>query len=317
MPRRHAPAHREPRASLYDEVTARIIVELEQGCLPWVQPWHEAAVAGPSLPRNACTGRAYSGINILMLWQAAIAGSYPSQSWLTFAQAQRAGGAVRKGERGTMVVFADRFVPRQERERAARDGDDARQVPFLKRFTLFNLAQCEGLGAGLAADPPPLPEAEIPPLSRSLIAASGADFRIGGDQAFYAPGGDYVQVPPQCAFPDPVNWYRTALHELTHWTGHPKRLARDLSGAFGSAAYAREELAAELGAAFLCAALGIVPSVRHADYIGAWLTVLRGDNRAIFRAAAAASRAANHLLALHEQAGEAALAAPQPERIAA
>jgi antirestriction protein ArdC len=317
MPRRHLDARPAPRASLYDEVTARIVAQLEQGCVPWVQPWDSAALAGPSLPRNARSGRAYSGINILILWHAAVAGGYPSQGWLTFAQAVSAGGAVRRGERGTTVVFADRFVPGAERERAAREGDDARQVPFLKRFTLFNVAQCDGLPHDLAADPPPLPEAEVPPLTRALIAASGADFRIGGAQAFYAPGGDFVQVPPPCAFPDPVNWYRTALHELTHWTGHRKRLARDQSGAFGSAAYAREELAAEMGSAFLCAALGIVPTVRHADYIGAWLAVLRGDNRAIFRAAAAASKAASYLLALHEQAGAAALENPQAERIAA
>ncbi|RSY78551.1 DUF1738 domain-containing protein [Sphingomonas koreensis] len=306
----------EPRASLYDEVTQRIVADLEQGCFPWVQPWDSAAAA-PSLPRNAFSARSYSGVNILILWAAGVAGGYSSQSWLTFRQAQQAGGCVRKGERGTCVVFADRFVPQAELERAARDGEAAKAVPFLKRFTVFNIAQCDGLRPGLANDPAPLPRCGIAPAAEAVIDASCADFRIGGAHAFYAPGEDYVQVPLHSAFRDPINWYRTALHELTHWTGHKTRLARDLSGPFGSAKYAREELVAEMGAAFLCAALGIHPTVRHADYLGAWLAVLRADNRAIFRAAAAASRAADYLLALRGEAKAAALEAPQAERIAA
>jgi len=178
-------------------------------------------------------------------------------------------------------------------------------VPFLKRFTVFNVAQCEGLRAGLAADPAPLPEREIVPVAEEVIAASGVEFRIGGDRAFYAPDPDFVAVPPQPAFFDQINYYRTCLHELTHATGHPKRLGRDLKNAFGSKDYAREELVAEMGSAFLCAALGIVPTVRHADYIGSWLEVLREDNRAIFRAASQASKAADWLLARHREAHEA------------
>ena len=134
------------------------------------------------------------------------------------------------------------------------------------------------------------------PLAEELIVATGADFRIGGANAYYAPDRDYVQVPTRLAFADQINWYRTALHELGHWTGHPTRLARDQSGAFGSDKYAREELVAEMASAFTCASLSIRPTVRHADYIGSWLTVLREDDRAIFRAASAASRAANFLL---------------------
>ncbi|MCR5871014.1 MULTISPECIES: ArdC family protein [unclassified Sphingomonas] len=315
MPR-HRPAGDGPRASLYDEVTQRIVAELEQGCVPWVQPWDSAA-AGPSLPRNALTARCYSGVNILILWASGVAGGFSSQSWLTFRQAQQAGGCVRKGERGTGVVFADRFIPQAELERATRDGEAAKAVPFLKRFTVFNVAQCDGLRPGLADDPAPLPRCGIAPVAEAVIDASRADFRVGGAHAFYAPGEDYVQVPPHSAFGDPINWYRTALHELTHWTGHGSRLARDLSGPFASAAYAREELVAEMGAAFLCAHLGIHPSVRHADYIAAWLAVLRTDNRAIFRAAAAASRAADYLLALLGEAKAAALEVAQADRIAA
>lgn len=303
----------ENRVNLYDEVTARIITELEAGRLPWVQPWGSTSGSGPGLPRNALTARNYSGVNVLILWGAVIEHGWPSQSWLTFRQAQEAGGCVRKGEHGVTVVYADRFTPEAEKERASRDGDEAKAVPFLKRFTVFNVAQCEGLRAGLASDPAPLPEREIVPLAEEVIAASGVDFRIDGTRAFYVPSQDFVQVPPQPAFFEQVNYYRTCLHELTHATGHAKRLGRDLTNSFGSKDYAREELIAEMGSAFLCAALGIMPTVRHADYIGSWLEVLREDNRAIFRAASAATKAADWLLARHREAQ----AAQQAGRIAA
>jgi antirestriction protein ArdC len=294
----------EGRVNLYDEVTARVVADLEAGRLPWVQPWGRTGGTGPGLPRNALTTRPYSGVNVLILWGAVIEHGFPSQMWLTFRQAQEAGGCVRKGERGQTVVYADRFTPEAERQRAEREGGEARAVPFLKRFTVFNVAQCEGLREGLASDPAPLPEREIVPVAEAVIAASCVDFRIGGDKAFYAPGPDFVQVPPQPAFFEQVNYYRTCLHELTHATGHANRLGRDLLNAFGSKDCAREELVAEMGSAFLCAALGIEPTVRHADYIGAWLDVLREDNRAIFRAASAASKAADWLLARHDDAQE-------------
>ena len=297
-------AQPEARASLYDEVTRRIIAELEAGRFPWVQPWGCAEGAGlaPGLPRNALTGRTYSGVNVLILWGAVIEQGFPSQGWLTFRQALEAGGNVRKGERGTTVVYADRFTPEAEKERAREAGEEAKAIPFLKRFTVFNVAQCEGLRPGLAPEPVPLPEREIVPLAEEVIAASGVDFRVGGTKAFYVPGADYVQVPPQPAFFEQVNYYRTALHELTHATGHRSRLGRNQTGAFGSKDYAREELVAEMGAAFLCASLGIVPTVRHADYLAGWLDVLREDNRAIFRAAGQASKAADWLLARHREA---------------
>jgi len=290
------------RVNLYDEVTARIIAEMEAGRVPWVQPWGKANSASAGLPRNALTGRSYSGINVLILWGAVIGAGYPSQGWLTFRQALEAGGAVRKGERGISVVYADRFVPEAEKARAVETGGDARTIPFLKRFTVFNVAQCEGLPATLSPEPVPLPDREIVPVAEAVIAASGVEFRIGGSEAYYAPHPDFVQVPPQPAFFDQINYYRTALHELTHATGHPSRLGRTLTGAFGSKDYAREELVAELGSAFLCASLGVEPTVRHADYLGSWLEVLREDSRAIFRAASAASKAADWLLAQYAEA---------------
>lgn len=302
---RCAAGAREARGSLYDEVTARIIAQLEEGIFPWVRPWSKARAA-PGLPRNAVTGRAYSGINVLILWGAVIEAGYPSQDWLTFRQALAAGGCVRKGERGRTVFYADRFVPKAEREGETNSENSAepRGIAFLKRFTVFNVAQCEGLPQQMVAEPAPLPERELHEAAEALIAATGADFRIGGAKAFYAPSADYVQVPPQPAFHHQIDYYRTALHELGHWTGHASRLGRDQTGRFGSAPYAREELVAELASAFLCAALGIEPTVRHADYLGSWLAVLRADNRAIFRAASQASKAAEFLLQFQAPAQE-------------
>ncbi|MBV9840647.1 MAG: DUF1738 domain-containing protein [Sphingomonadaceae bacterium] len=286
------------RANLYDEITSKIIAELEAGRLPWVQPWGSSAVSAPlAMPRNAATGRAYSGINILILWGAVVARGYSRQSWLTFRQALSLGGAIRKGERGVTVVYADRFVPDDEKRRARETGEDAQAIPFLKRFTVFSTEQCENLPEDLATAPPPLLEGLILPEVEALIRASGADLRLGGDKAYYAVGSDYIQVPRPEAYFQLIDWYRTALHELGHWSGAAQRLARDLTGGFGSAKYAREELVAEMCAAFCCATLGITPTVRHADYIGTWLEVLREDNRAIIRAASAASKAADFLLA--------------------
>lgn len=291
----------QPRASLYSEITDRIIADLERGCVPWVKPWGKAKAA-LGLPKNAATGRSYSGINILILWGAVIERRYSGQSWLTFRQALALGGNVRKGEHGTTIVHADRFIPKGEKERAKAEDAEPQAVPFLKRFTVFNVAQCEGLPEQLYGVAEPLPEREIVPQAESLIRASGADIRIGGDRAFYIPAGDFIQLPPQPAFFEQINYYRTCFHELGHWTGHPARLARDMSGSFGSKTYAREELTAELAAAFVCSTLGIEPTVRHADYIGSWLTVLREDNRAIFRAASLASKAADFLLAFNTNA---------------
>jgi antirestriction protein ArdC len=287
----------ESRASLYDEITDRIITELEAGRVPWVQPWGTAAAkASLAMPKNASTARQYSGVNVLILWGAVIEHGFTGQSWLTFRQALSLGGHVRKGERGTTVVYADRFIPDDEKKRAAETGEDAQAIPFLKRFTVFNTDQCDDLPTEIATvAPPPLP-GMIEPRVEALIKATGIDFRIGGNRAFYVPSADYVQVPPPAAYFQPIDWHRTALHELGHASGHHSRLNRDLSGAHGSKKYAFEELVAELCAAFSCASLGIVPTARHADYIGSWLEVLRDDNRAVIRAASQATKAADYIL---------------------
>lgn len=300
MQRHHSDARAgADRSSLYDDITSKVIAELEAGRVPWVQPWGSGSTSpSVAMPTNACTHRRYSGINVLILWGAVIEHGFATQNWLTFRQALSLGGHVRKGERGTTVVYADRFVPDDEKQHARETGEEAKAIPFLKRFTVFNVAQCEDLPADLAAAPSAPPEPGlIEPQVEALIKATGIDFRIGGDRAYYVPAHDYVTVPPPQAFFQSIDWHRTALHELGHATGHPSRLGRDLSGSFGSKKYAFEELVAEMTAAFSCASLCIAPTVRHVDYIASWLEVLREDNRAIVRAASQASKAANWLLA--------------------
>jgi antirestriction protein ArdC len=296
-----APRAPSERASLYDEITNKIIAELEAGRLPWVQPWGSTGVSAPlGIPKNAATGRNYSGINVLILWDAVVKHGYGVQSWLTFRQAVGLGGNVRKGERGTTVVFADRFIPNDERKRAYHDDAPPRAIPFLKRFTVFNIEQCEGLPEEVAATVRLITTALILPQVEELIRATGADVRIGGDRAYYDVAGDFIRVPPPQAFFEPINWHRTALHEVGHLVG--RRLGRDLSGSFGSKKYAYEEIVCELSTSYVCAALGIVPTVRHADYIASWAEVLQEDNRAIVRAASAASKAADYLLAFFPDA---------------
>jgi antirestriction protein ArdC len=181
-----ARARGEDRANLYQEITEKIIADLEAGCVPWVQPWGPGAVSAPlGIPKNAATGRCYSGINIIILWTAVIERGFSGQSWLTFRQALGLGGHVSKGEKGTSAIYADRFIPDDERRRAEEDRDEPQAIPFLKRFTVFNTEQCDGLPSDLADAPAPLPDL-ILPQAEALIAASGADFRIGGERAYYS-----------------------------------------------------------------------------------------------------------------------------------
>ncbi|BCH21533.1 ArdC family protein [Mesorhizobium sp. L-8-3] len=285
------------RTSLYDDITNKIIAELEEGRVPWVQPWGTSAAKAPlGLPKNAATSRSYSGINILILWGAVTQHHFPSQGWLTFRQALALGGNVMKGERGTTVVYADRFTPEDEKKRARETGEEAQAIPFLKRFTVFNTAQCENLSEEIEAAAPPPPSGLIEPKVEALIKATGIDFRIGGDRAYFDVLNNYVQVPPPQAYFEPINWHRTVLHEVGRASGHDTRLGRDLGGSFGSKRYFVEEIVAELSSAFCCATLGITPTVRHSDYIGAWIDTMREDNRVIFRAASQASKAADWIL---------------------
>lgn len=296
------------KSDIYSDVTARIITDLEAGIAPWVKPWTNGASAPLTMPRNHVSGRQYSGVNILLLWNALADRGYQSNRWLTYKQARDLGGNVRFGEKSTTIVYAGSFTPEAEKAKAAETGKDAQSVYFLKKMSVFNIEQCDGIAAPIAV---PVTEREGIAAADELFGALGIKVQHGGDRAFYSPGYDFVQMPTQAAFPAVVDYYRTLAHELTHATGHKSRLDRNILNQFGSVDYAREELVAEIGAAFVCATIGIEYETRHADYIGHWLKVLREDNRAIFRAASMASKAADWINAhaVTEEAAQAELMA--------
>ena len=300
-------ASRPPQPDIYQTVTDRIIAELEAGTVPWVRPWDPSkgsAVAGSvDLPVNPTTGAAYSGVNILLLWIAAAENGWPTQRWCTYRQAQAVGAQVRRGEASTQIVKAGTFTPKGEREAARAEDRDPNAVPFLKSHRVFNVAQIEGLPDDMETTLPPPDLSEVDDRVRAIIDGLGIRLVVGTPRACYIPATDVIQLPSPEAFHDPVDWNRTALHESGHATGAKHRLDRDLSGWFGGEDYAKEELVAELTAAFSCSRLGIRPTVRHADYIGAWLAKLRDDKRCVVQAASAASKATDYLFALLDAGG--------------
>ena len=273
-------------ADIYREVTNTIIKELEQGAAPWIKPWKSGKRVG-IMPVNAITGRSYSGTNVLILWAATDANNWLQNAWLTFKQAQEAGGHVKKGEKGTTVVFTKQIMIEED--------DARRKIPILKTFTVFNVHQVEGIEE-LIATPEQPPEGAV----KAFIKATGADIRHGGDKACFVPSKDFIALPNPSDFSGEEHYHATALHELTHWSGHETRLNRELKNRFGTQAYAAEELIAELGAAFLCAHLGVNGELRHASYLNSWLDLLRSDNKAIFTAASKASNAADFLRSFSE-----------------
>ncbi len=293
------------RPDVYERVTARIIADLEQGVRPWLKPWSGEHAAGKINRPLRHNGTPYKGINVLLLWSEAVERGYSAPLWMTYKQAQELGAQVRKGEHGALVVYADRITKTEQDDKGQ---DVEREIPFMKGYTVFNVEQIDNLPAHYYAKPVnPLPLSERIEEAERFISGAGATVQHGGNQAFYAPSRDVIQLPPFEAFRDPESYYATALHELTHWTRHSSRLERDFGRQrFGDEGYAREELVAELGAAFLCSDLGIAADIRddHAAYIGHWLTVLKQDKRAIFQAASHAQRAADYLHSLQEKAAK-------------
>jgi antirestriction protein ArdC len=251
-----------PRSDLYRRITGKIVADLEQGVRPWHRPWNAGNMEGRVTRPLRHDGIPYQGINTIVLWMAAVTNGYGSPFWFTFRQAKELGGNVRKGEHGELVVYADRII----RHETGDQGEDTeRAIPFLKGYTVFNAAQCENLPAPYSApiETPALPVAQRLEAADRFFAATGAVIRHGGNRAYYAEGADLIQMPPFETFRDAESYAATLAHECIHWTKHETRLARDLGRKrWGDEGYAREELVAELGSAFLSADLGLTPEVR-------------------------------------------------------
>lgn len=284
----------------YSRITNRIMADLEQSVRPWCKPWSgDQLGARVTRPRRA-NGKPYSGLNTLLLWLGAVERGHRSPTWMTYRQAQELGGQVRCGERGSQVVFMGETTKTRRDESTGEESEQG--VRFLNTYTVFNVGQIDGLPEAFAvlaeasslalSGPEPILHAE------AFFAATGATIRREGTQAFYHVGNDHIGMPPLAAFRDAESYYATLGHETVHWTRHPSRLDRSFGRQrFGDEGYAREELVAELGAAFLAADLGLAlePRADHASYIASWIEVLRGDKRAIFSAAAHAERAIKFL----------------------
>jgi antirestriction protein ArdC len=288
------------RHDVYTRITDRIVADLEQGVRTWMKPWNAGNTGGRIMRPLRHNGVPYSGINILMLWAEAVSQGFGAPVWMTFRQATELNAQVRKGEKGSLVVYANAITRTEENEKGE---EEECSIPYMKGYTVFNVEQIEGLPEQYYAKP----EVKTTPVERigqaeAFFAATKADIRYRGDRSFYSNDGDYIQMPVIEAFRDAESFYATLAHESAHWTKHPARLDRSFGRkAWGDEGYAREELVAELASAFLCADLGITPEVRddHASYIATWLTVLKNDKRAIFGAASHAQKAVDFLHGLN------------------
>lgn len=305
----------KPKTDLFQRVTDKIITVLEQGTLPWRKPWktEKHSQAALCFPVNAITGRAYSGMNVVLLWMDAAEKGFSSNRWLTFGQALEVGGNVRKGEKATLVTFYKPEQPPIDEPAMHQCHENAgalkSQRSFMTSNHLFNVEQCENLPEKLMLrHSVELPDQHLLSIARAdqIVANSGVRvIHKFQSHSFYRPQSDTITLPARTQFDSQATYYSTMMHELVHSTGHESRLARDgivsCSRKFGDPVYALEELVAEFGAAFLCAELGLNLEVQHESYIASWLKVLRGDNRAIFKACRLAREAFEYLIN-HEQA---------------
>ena len=291
-------------SSIYEEVTTKIIEQLETGVAPWRKPWSGGSL---QMPRNAASNRPYSGINVWLLWLASEAKGWSSGRWATYRAWNRLGGHVNRGEKGTKVTYYN-VTKNTVKDRATGEDQEESRF-FLRTYTVFALEQCGGEALDTLRTPVSTKEfTDFDPAERA-IAATGADIRHGGSSAFYRPSADFIQLPDKASFEAPADYYSTALHELTHWTGAEHRLNRlNKFARFGDDRYAVEELVAEMGAAFLTSAIE-VPNTsamsNSVSYLADWLRVLRADSRAIFTASTAASKAADYILGFSRESEEA------------
>lgn len=289
------------RADAYTRITTEIVAAIEAGAGSWKMPWHHDGRA-PSRPLNVASNRHYRGINVLLLWAAASTAGFADGIWGTYRQWQAKGAQVRKGEHGSTVVL---WKP-LERGGGNDDGeqdDGGRRGVYARCFTVFNCGQVDGY------EPEPVPqldEAARFAHADAFVANLGIDCEYGGDAAYYSPLADRVHMPHFRQFKDALAFYGTLLHEHGHASGAKHRLGRDLTGAFGSAKYAAEEICVEILSGFILADLGLAyhPRPDHAAYVASWLKSLRGDPRAIFTAASKAQAAADWMHAQQPGAAE-------------
>lgn len=321
-------ASQRQKVDVHEAITHKIVAAIEAGAGTFEMPWHRPGVAF-TIPKNASTDKAYRGSNILSLWIDADAKKFEHQVWATYKQYNELGAQVRKGEKGSLIVKYGEWVPKEQSDSAAggkrqRNSSDASADPkceqsdddgkrlFAKAAWVFNIDQVDApaeLRERLL--PTALPRPDLTTRLAhvdAFVAATGAEFREGGQRAFYRHRdsrgeGDFIQMPPRELFTGTANstptesFESTRLHELTHWAGAEHRLNRKFGERFGDKDYAFEELVAELSAAFLCAELAITntPRADHAQYIANWLDILKGDSKAIFTAASLATRAVAYL----------------------
>lgn len=303
------------KEDIYTRITNRIIENLEAGVRPWLKPWNAEHAAGRITRPLRHNGEPYSGINVFMLWMDAEERGYSAPIWMTFRQARELGGHVRKGEKGSQVVYANKITKTETDDDTGEES--TRKIPFMKGYTVFNVEQIDDLPAhyyARAVEPILDPVERIDQIE-SFMNHTGASVSHGGNQAFYMPSQDRIQMPPFEFFRDPESYYATLLHETVHWTKHAKRLDRDFGRQrFGDEGYAMEELVAEIGSAFLSADLGMTPDIRddHASYIASWLKVLKNDKRAIFTASGHAQRATSFL---HDLQPESPKADPEMDQV--
>ncbi|WP_294537685.1 zincin-like metallopeptidase domain-containing protein [uncultured Rhodoblastus sp.] len=285
------------RKDHYQELTDRIVAMLETGTMPWRKPWDANKCVAANAPMNPVTGRAYRGINAVTLAMSPFSFTTSDPRWCTLRQANERGWLIRKGEKSTVIFF---YKPLELRN-SANGEETGKTIPLLRTYLVFHASQIEGIPEYIpTGTPKPLFEriadAEL------IIKASGIRVETGGHRAFYRPSTDQIQMPPDGAFHAPEAWAATILHEFGHATGAPHRLNRDLTGRFGSSAYAREELRAELASMFVGDALGLPTDVpNHASYVKSWIEVLKSDKRELFRAAADAQRIADFTLQFHPE----------------
>ena len=276
-------------STIYQEVTNSIIEQLEKGAAPWIKPWSADSTAD----KNIVSQKPYAGINRLILGMSAMSQSFNTPVWGSFKQWQALGASVKKGERGTKIIF---YSPVTKENKATGDSET---YNLIKAYFVFNASQVDGIEIA----PVSAPETPFDSIyeAEQRIAKTGAIISYGGDAAFYSPSHDKIQLPNKATFQDSGSYYATAFHELTHWTSAKTRLDRTLGTKFGNPEYAFEELVAEMGAAFLCQDYRIKGELRHAGYIQHWLKACRADDKAIFKASALAQKAANYINLLDEQ----------------